>query len=173
MFEQPQPPQQSVPPVQPLPPEQPKPPYTPPRELYEKDEKDEKDEEKRPQQHEKDEKSWDEKWRRDPVEAAGWAVFLIWIGIVFLAENMSVDLGPWTGDVGRLILAGAGVIILVQVLIRVLFPAYRRPVIGSLIFGLILLTLGLGAMSSWDVIWPIIVIVVGVAILAGALLRRR
>ena len=155
------------------PPEQPKPPQPPYRGPYEKEGAQEKDEEKRGQQHEKEEKSWDEKWRRDPVEAAGWAVFLIWIGLVFLADNMKMDLGLWAGEPWRLVLAGAGVITLVQVLFRVLVPTYRRPVIGSIIFGMILLAVGLGVLTSWNVIWPVIVIVVGVAILAGALLRRR
>ncbi|MGD9403760.1 MAG: hypothetical protein PVH95_01295, partial [Anaerolineae bacterium] len=43
---------------------------------------------------EKDEKgrdeSWDEKWRRDPVEAALWAFVLIWFGLVWLASNIGV-----------------------------------------------------------------------------------
>ena len=42
-------------------------------------------------QDEKSEKgrddSWDEKWRRDPVEAAVWAFVLIWAGIVWLLSN--------------------------------------------------------------------------------------
>jgi hypothetical protein len=153
--------------------EQPKPPQPPYRGSYEKEDSQEKDEEKRGQQHEKEEKSWDEKWRRDPVEAAGWAVFLIWIGLVFLAENMKIDLGMWASEPWRLVLAGAGVITLVQVLIRVLVPTYRRSVIGSIIFGIVLLAIGFQGLNSWEVIWPIIVIAIGVAILAGALLRRR
>lgn len=36
-------------------------------------EKEEKDEKGR-------EESWDEKWRRDPLNAAGWALLLIWLG---------------------------------------------------------------------------------------------
>jgi len=47
----------------------------------EKEEKEEKEEEK-------EEKSWDEKYRRDPLSAIVWAVILIWVGVVLLADNL-------------------------------------------------------------------------------------
>ena len=54
------------------------------RRRRERAEKEEKQEEK----EEKEEKGRDEKWRRDPVEAAVWAFVLIWIGIVWLLSNV-------------------------------------------------------------------------------------
>ena len=81
-------------------------------------------------QNEKGEKgrdeSWDEKWRRDPVEAAVWAFVLIWIGIVWLLSNtgalsfLGEDAEWWA--VGFL---GAGLIILIGVGARLLVPAWR------------------------------------------------
>ena len=127
--------------------------------------------------HEKeDEKSWDEKWRRDPLGSIAWAAILIWAGIVFLAENLD-----WLRSIGppfdrleawSLIFAGAGVIFLGVVLVRLLVPDYRRPVIGTLILAMVFLGVGLGESLGWQIIWPIILIAIGVAFLLGGFRRR-
>ena len=125
---------------------------------------------------EKDEKdrgdSWDEKWRRDPVDAAGWAFILIWAGLALIVDNLGyldrfdTRLGTW-----GLIFAGAGVIVLVQVLIRLVVPAYRRPILGSIIFAVILLGIGLGDLVGWGMIWAVGLIVIGATYLLRGLFR--
>ena len=144
----------------------------------EKDEKQEKDQEKQ----EKEEKSWDEKWRRDPLSGIVWAFILIWAGIVLLAENvgwldalteavpanLQPDLSTWS-----LILLGAGGIILLEVVVRVLVPAYRQPVTGSLIFAVVLIAIGLGDLFAWELVWPIVLIIIGISVLLGGLSRER
>jgi hypothetical protein len=118
--------------------------------------------------------SWDEKWRRDPVEAAVWALILIWAGLVWLMSSA----GFLTSMLGRQVEAssiafiGAGLIVLLGVVVRLLVPAYRRPVIGSLIFGIILLGIGLGDLTNWAVIGALVLIGIGASILLGGLLRR-
>jgi hypothetical protein len=118
------------------------------------------------------EESWEEKWRRDPLTAAGWAIVLIWAGLVLLAENMGildnlrVGLEAWS-----VIFIGAGVIVLLGVLIRLLVPAYRRPVGGSIVFGFILLGIGLGEVVGWVAIGPLILIAIGVSIILTRLIR--
>ena len=119
--------------------------------------------------------SWDEKWRRDPVEAAVWAFILIWAGLVWLMYNagfLTRILGPhveaWS--VGFL---GAGLIVLLGVVVRLLVPAYRRPVIGSIIFGIILLGIGLGELTNWVAIGALVLIGIGVSILLGGLLQKK
>ena len=55
------------------------------------DEKQEKfDEKELEKQEEKsaDEKNYDEKYRRDPLGSIVWALILIWVGLVLLAQNM-------------------------------------------------------------------------------------
>jgi low affinity Fe/Cu permease len=152
----------------------------------EKDEKfDEKDMEKR-EEKSPEEKSWDEKYKRDPLGSIVWAVILIWAGLVFLASNLgwleglirrSSDipgmgwLSAWM-DAWPIVLIGAGVIILVEVVIRLLVPAYRRPVTGSIILAIILIGLALGDLVSWDLIWPVILIVLGVSVLMRGLWRK-
>jgi len=146
------------------------------------DEKDrEKREEKTPQ-----EKNWDEKWRRDPLGSIVWAVIFIWAGLVFLASNLgyldalySRTTGisgfgfPFRLEAWSLVLAGAGVILLIEVVVRLLVPAYRRPVGGTLILGIILIGIGLGDLISWSIIWPLIIIGLGLSIIFRGFLRGR
>lgn len=140
----------------------------------------EKREEKSPQ-----EKSVEEKWQRDPLVAIVWAVILIWAGLVLLAENLGLlsALGGITqtipgGDfvpnitAWSVILAGAGVIVLIEVLIRLLVPAYRRPVGGTLVLGVILLGIGLGNLINWSILFPLIIIALGISIILRGFSRR-
>jgi len=93
--------------------------------------RDEKEDEKR------NEKSWEEKRRRDPLATLGWAVVLIWAGFVLLADNFNLfdqisidfiaDMQPWS-----LIFGGAGIIVLALVVVRLLVPEYRGPVTGNI-----------------------------------------
>ena len=141
------------------------------RQYGEKEEKQEKEEEKQ----EKEEKNWEEKWRRDPLNAAVWAIILIWAGLVLLAGNMGL-LESFLGtriEAWSFGFLGAGVIVLLGVLVRALVPAYRRPLIGGLIFGFILLGIGLGELVSWVAIGPLILIAIGVSILLSGFLPRR
>jgi hypothetical protein len=132
-------------------------------------EKDEKDEEKRYEKEEekRQEKSFDEKWRHNPLGAAVWALILIWAGLVLLAANFGLlarfeRLSAW-----NIILAGAGLILLLEVLIRLLVPEYRRPVVGNAILGLLLLAAGLSTVWSWNLVWPLVLIIIGLALVFG------
>lgn len=135
----------------------------------------------------KDEKAPEEKWRRDPLGSIIWACILIWAGLVFLASNLgwldavitqteevtgvsAIDkvISAWS-----VVLLGAGIIIMVEVAIRLLVPAYRRPVLGTFIFGLVLIGLGLGDLINWNILWPLIIIGVGLSILARAFRRQE
>jgi low affinity Fe/Cu permease len=136
-------------------------------------EKDEKEEEKRAEKEEKEEKNWDEKWRRDPLSALVWAAILIWAGLVLLANNLNLLVRFEGLDVWGLIFIGAGLIVLLEVVVRLLVPDYRRPVTGTLIFGIILLAIGLGNLVDWGLIWPLVLIIIGVSIVVRGFLWRR
>ncbi|NLS78661.1 MAG: hypothetical protein GXY76_15510 [Chloroflexi bacterium] len=121
---------------------------------------------------EKRDESWEEKWQRDPLSAAVWAVILIWAGIAFLLGNLGVfdrirGLETW-----GVVLMGAGVIVLIEVLIRALIPEYRKPILGPLIFGVALVLWGLGDVLPWLSIWPIIIVIVGISLLVRGLRAR-
>ena len=120
--------------------------------------------------------SWDEKWRRDPVEAAVWAFVLIWAGIVWLLsntgtlENIFGDKAEWWA-IGFL---GAGLIVLLGVGARLAVPAWRRPITGSLIIGLIFIGIALGQLTGgWVVVGPLVLIGIGIAGLAAFFFRGR
>jgi len=140
---------------------------------------DEKEMEKR------EEKAPEEKWRRDPLGSIIWALILLWAGVVLLLDNLGTldsikeSLAP-TGlewlplgvGVWGLILLGAGVILLFEVLLRLLVPAYRRPVIGTIILAFVFIGIGLGNLVSWGLIWAVILIAIGLSILVRGLTSR-
>ena len=132
-----------------------------------REEKDEKEEKNRNE-------SWDEKWRRDPVDAAVWAFILIWVGLVWLAVNLGwLDQIVESGEAWAVGFIGAGVIVLLGVLLRLLVPAYRRPLIGSVIFGVILLGIGLSQFVPDVAIGAILLIGIGLIILLGGIFRKK
>jgi hypothetical protein len=158
---------------------------------YEKDEKTREQDEKNRETHEKElekreEKTVEEKWRRDPLGAVIWAAILIWAGLVFLAENMGwlenirlklsdrvpnidfIHMETWT-----IVVLGAGVIVLIEVAIRLLVPSFRQPLGGTLILAAVFFGIGLGNIFGWEIVWPLVVIAVGLGILLGGFTRRR
>jgi hypothetical protein len=124
--------------------------------------------------NEKDEKGRDEKWQRDPLGAAVWAFILIWVGIALLLENAGVlddlailddkTIGAW-----QLAFAGAGVILLLEAAVRVIVPAFRQPVVGTVILGIVFLSIGLGELVNTGVIAAVAIVLVGVILLLRGL----
>ena len=105
-----------------------------------------------------------------------WAFVLIWAGIVWLLsntgtlENIFGEKAEWWA-VGFL---GAGLIVLLGVGARLVVPAWRRPITGSLILGLIFVGIGLGQITGgWVVVGPLILIGIGIAGLAAFFFRSR
>lgn len=134
-----------------------------------------------------EEKSYEEKYRRDPLGTIVWALVLIWLGVVLLANNLGwldpisqllrswsiginvpFDLPFFSVSAWSIFFLGWGLIVLGEVAIRLLIPAYRKPVLGSVIWALVLIGIGIG---NWTLIWPLIIIAVGVVILFRGLLR--
>lgn len=131
-----------------------------------RNEKDEKGDEK--QQEKVPEKNFDEKWRRDPLSAVIWALILIWVGVAILISNLNLTavlpvLSKMT--VWPLIFGGAGVILLLEVLIRLIVPAYRGPVIGTIILALVFLGVGFGELVNFWILGAVLIIIIGVLLL--------
>jgi hypothetical protein len=134
--------------------------------LRKRGEKQEKDEEKQ-------EKNWDEKWRRDPLNAAAWALILIWGGLVLLASNIGIFHWVDLEDAWPVFFVGAGAILLLEVAVRLFMPAYRGPVMGTVILALVFLGIGLGGLINWNLIWAFVLIALGVSILVRGFFQRR
>lgn len=147
--------------------------------INEKDEKQEKEVQKHDEKVEE----------RDVLSTVTWAFILIWAGVAFLAVNQGWieklnlpqplyhDLLPRQLDmfepgIWSLISLGAGVIILLEAVVRLLVPAFRKHLGGNLIVAAVFIGLGLGNWMGWNVVWPIILIAVGLVILIGGFTRR-
>ncbi|MFZ5918429.1 MAG: LiaF transmembrane domain-containing protein [Chloroflexota bacterium] len=135
------------------------------RHYGEKEEKEEKEEKT-------EEKSWDEKWRRDPLSAVVWAGILIWAGVVLLAQNLGLfdrweSVSAWS-----FIFIGAGLIVLGEAIVRFVMPQFRRSILGTAIFGIVLLGIGLGNLVNWGILWAIILIVLGLSLLFRGFFNR-
>jgi len=141
------------------------------RETKRRDEKDEKDEKDEGRDNEKWGEKWGgEKWSSDPLGSALWALFIIWIGVVLLMANMGDEgekvLGLDWDNFWAWVLTGGGVLTWLDILLRMVMPTYRRPLGGRIIWGTILLVLGVGGLIDME-LWPLIIIAIGVSMLAG------
>jgi hypothetical protein len=161
---------------QPQPQPQPPQPQCQPQQ-YEKVEKQEEKGEKEGEKQEKDrqeEKSWDEKWRRDPLSAAGWALFLIWIGLVLLGENVGLlarfepQMETWNW-----IMLGGGALLLLSVVVRLAVPSFRRPVGGAIVGGCLLIAGGIMDVLGASLTGALALIGLGVFLLLRNLFRSR
>jgi hypothetical protein len=151
----------------------------------------EKDEKQMDEKDEKELLKHDEKVEeRDALSSVVWAFILIWAGLVFLAVNtgwldkfltagvfakyLPKGMELFEPSVWGIIMLGAGVIFLVEVLIRLLVPQFHRHLGGTLIAAAIFIAIGLGNIfQNWMLIWPFMLIALGVTILLGGVLRKK
>ena len=151
----------------------------------EKDEKfDEKELEKRDEKTPQ-EKSWEEKYQRDPLGPIIWGLILLWAGAVLLLSNLgmldsllrrTINAPQWAGRLSQgwsLVMLGAGVILLIEVVIRLLVPIYRHSVVGTVILAILFIGIGLGDLISWNILWPMVLIAMGLIIVGRGLLRSK
>lgn len=131
-------------------------------------------------------REWRQMRRNDALSTLTWALIFIWAGVVLLAENLGYlswlhlrfsDMPLGWRQFGMtswpLIFLGAGVLVLVEAVLRLILPAFRRPIVGQAILAVIFIGIGLGNLTNWALIWPAILIVLGVAMLAGGVFRNR
>jgi hypothetical protein len=148
------------------------------------------DQEKKPQEEQQNQQLYTydektiEKHDRDILSSLAWALILIWAGLVFLAANLGwldqinvqpalpeglefVGLSTWS-----VIFLGAGLIIFIEAVIRTFFPAYHASG-GNFFLAAIFLGIGLGGIFGWKLVWPFILIAMGLSALASALISKR
>jgi hypothetical protein len=135
-----------------------------------RDEKQEKDEKGG------DQREWDkgEQWSGgDPLGPVIWGLIIIFAGLALIAANLGTFVWLTWDNVWSVIFVGAGLLFLLEVVIRLLLPAYRRPIRGRIILAFVALAIGLGGFIGWELTWPLIVIAVGLAIILGVFLRPK
>jgi hypothetical protein len=111
---------------------------------------------------------WERWCAEDSLDAIGWAGVFIWGALVLLADitGFGEGIGWWDG--WGVFFVGVAAIVLGGTAYRWLVPAYRREGLEwGLVFGLVLLGIGLGDVAVW--IWPLLLGGVGVAILYSVL----
>ncbi|HOJ00665.1 MAG TPA: hypothetical protein PLL88_03540 [Anaerolineaceae bacterium] len=150
----------------------------------------EKDEKMMEEKNEKEqEKHEEKKEEQDLLSTLAWAAVLIWAGLVFLGHNLG-----WWDAIGvsvrhswffrgvsellafntfHMIALGAGVIVLIEVLLRLVLPAFKSHVGGKIVLAAVLIGWGLSPFFNWYIIWPLILIAVGVSVMLGGLLKKK
>jgi len=119
--------------------------------------------------HHNKERHWERRHRSpDMLGQVVWAAILVFAGLIFLADNLGYlpgarDANPW-----QWIMFGAGGLLVIEALIRLVSVEFKGAAVGRLILGLILLGLGTSAVfgislsAAW---WPVILIVIGLSLL--------
>jgi cation transport ATPase len=141
---------------------------------WERDEKDEKDERsRRHRRRDRDEK--EEKGQpSDPLSGVIWALILITAGIIFLFQG-ALRTFDWErfGGAWNWVFVAVGLILLLEVALRLLIAQFRRPVAGTLVFAFVLMAIGISGITGWNITWAVFLIAMGVALLLSGLLRGR
>lgn len=114
----------------------------------------------------------DDWWHQDKVDAVGWGFVFILAALILLADvsGFTADYSWWDG--WGVFFTGAGVITLVGTVVRLQIPAYRSRWVGGLIWGLILLAIGLGTWTNMVWLWVAALAIVGIIILRESLTRK-
>lgn len=135
-----------------------------------------KDEKQEKEEKDRGEREWDkgEQWTGgDALGPLVWGLIIIFAGLAFVALNLGMY--PWLtwDNVWSIIFIGAGLLFLLEVVLRILMPTYRRPIRGRIILAFVALAIGLGGIVGWEVTWPLIIIAVGLAVIIGVFVRPR
>jgi hypothetical protein len=119
---------------------------------------------------EKRDEGMEEKWRRDPISGVVFGLLVLILGVLLTLAVR--DVIPWD-DWWKYFIIGIGVVFLIELLIRRLKPAYRRPMFGRFVAGLVLICLGVAFVGGFGTWWPLIIVAIAVAILLRLLLFRK
>jgi hypothetical protein len=135
-----------------------------------------KDEKQEKEEKDSGQREWDkgEQWTGgDALGPLVWGLIIILAGLVFAAANLGMY--PWLTweNAWSYIFLGAGLLFLLEILLRILMPTYRRPVRGRIILAFVALAIGLGGLVGWELTWPFVIIAVGLAIIVGVFIRPK
>jgi hypothetical protein len=109
-------------------------------------------------------------WRawshRDPAGRAMGGLVLIWLGVIFFIVQNGMFGVTWANMWGAFLM-GLGGLLVLQALVRLVLPDYRRGVFGLVIGGMVLIAIGtipFGG-ADWARWWPLALIALGIALL--------
>jgi len=116
---------------------------------------------------------WMENRRRDPLSGIIWGAIFLWAGLALLASNLGLLPANLLIPGWGLVFTGAGLILLLEAFLRLAIPVYRRPVVGTAVLGVIFLGVGLQGMMRWELLWPLVLILLGLVVLLRNAARER
>ncbi len=73
----------------------------------------------------------------------------------------------------HMIAVGAGIIVLIEVLTRLFVPEFKANVAGKIVLAVFLLGWGLSPFLNWYVLWPLMLIAVGVSVVVSGLVKKK
>ena len=107
------------------------------------------------------------------LEAIYWGGVIIWAGLVFGADSLGILPQVGGASAWSWVFLGAGLYALLGALFRITSPDYPNPTTWDWLWAGILIILGLSGFFSFNIAWPLILVLVGVAILAKTFMRLR
>jgi hypothetical protein len=115
----------------------------------------------------------DEKYEKNPLGFLIFAIVLFWVGTYLLLRNRHVF--PDTDKSWAYLMWGIAALAVVEILIRLMVPRWRQQITGSFVWAVVWTGVGVGLWTSgdWEIIGPIMLIAVGVALIVGRLVPRR
>lgn len=119
-----------------------------------------------------DEKARCQKAPRDLVNTITWAACFVWAGLVLIPDKLNFITASTRWGAWSLIFVGTAIIVLLGILICRLWPEYYRPVWRRLMLALVLLGIGLQGVVGWRIIWPVLLIAIGVSIALRGIFYR-
>lgn len=112
------------------------------------------------------------KAERKRLESFWWAAVIIWAGLVFFADYLEVLPEIGEANAWSWILLGAGIFGLLGALIRVTSITLPKPSGWDYFWSAVFLIFGAGGFVGGGVAFPIVLIVVGLAILGNVFVQR-
>ncbi len=107
----------------------------------------------------------------DRIDGIWWGAAFIWGAIVLLFANTGWLRSAGWWDSWGVFFVGIGLVALLCTVVRLQVPEYRSKWLFSLVFGVILLAIGLGAWDAAWWFWVVVLLIVGAVTLRSALTR--
>ena len=114
-----------------------------------------------------------QKSERKRLESFWWGAVIIWAGIIFVADYLEIL--PEVGEAGAWswIFLGAGVLGLVAAIIRAASADLPKATNGDYSWSAVFLVVGASGFVGGGIAFPIVLIVIGIAMIANVILRRN
>lgn len=115
----------------------------------------------------------DEKYQRNPLGFLMFAFALFWLGVYLLLRNRHIF--PDTEQSWAYLVWGLAGLGVVEIVIRLMVPKWRRALGGTFIWVAVWTGVGVGVWTGddWEIIGPLVLIAIGIAMIVSRLVPRR